>query len=333
MLTNQEKLYITEHYARWKPASYRYWESLPAAELGNTREEEQVAQAKSRPAIVLIHGYGASVEHYRRTFAGLKNRYRIYALDLVGFGLSEKKNGREVNYSPELWAQQVYDFLAYKGEEKAILVGHSLGGMVSICFSQLYLDKVAGLILIDTAGLPDQGAAELEGARSQGNRNVDTGALLFNAIRTPLVGETLALLMTNRFAAERSLRDAYYNQRKVTPQLIEQMAAPLRTPGARDSYLAITRNFSTYQLKIKPGDIKVPVLIIWGDHDKWMPPATMLPRWRKLIPQAEVYTVESSGHCPQDERPDLVNPQILQFVEKIAGESPATSEQISAVSK
>lgn len=326
MLTNNERLFITEHFARWEPASFRYWQAIPSPELGNTNSEALAEAAKSKPAIVLIHGYGASVEHYRRTFNGLKGRYRIYGLDLVGFGLSEKKNGLQVKYSPELWARQVNDLLTFKGEKKVILVGHSLGGMVALRFSQLFPDKVEGLVLIDTAGLPDQGQAELEGARRQGRRNVDVGSLLFNAIRTPGVGEAMALLLTNQWSARRSLEDAYWDKRKVTSQLVEQFVEPLRTPGASASYLAITRNFSSYQLPIKPGEIKVPTLIIWGEHDKWMPAATMLPRWQKLIPQAEVYTVTGAAHCPQDERPDLVNPRLMQFVEKVTATPTANTE-------
>ena len=317
MLTNNEKMFITEHYAKWKPANFRYWEALPNPEFGNTNSETMAEEAANKPAIVMVHGYGASVEHFRRTFQGLKGRYRLYGLDLVGFGLSEKKSGNEVDYSPELWARQVNALLTFKGEERAIVVGHSIGGMVALRFSQLFPEKTVALALIDSAGLPDQGRAEQEAARKQGRANIDFGNFIYNAIKTPFVGETLALLLVNPLPVRRSLENAYWNKQKITPQLVEQFAGPLRTQGARDLYLAITRHFADYQLPLKPGDVSVPTLILWGQYDASMPPATMLPRWQKIIPEAETFVVQDAGHCPQDERPDLVNPRLIQFIEKV----------------
>jgi pimeloyl-ACP methyl ester carboxylesterase len=263
-------------------------------------------ESKTKPALVLIHGYAASVEHWRHTFNGLKGRYRIYALDLLGFGLSDKPDSDKVDYSADLWVKQVYDFLKYKKEEKAVICGHSLGGMVALRFCQLHPEMVAGLILIDTAGLPDQGH----------HHGFSFGELAYTMIKAPLVGETMAALLTsgNR-AIKRGLLQSYYNPAKVTSRLVEQFRAPLQTPGARASYLAVTRNFARYRLSLQPGDIKAKTLIIWGQHDKGMPPAEMLPRWQQLIPQAQTYIAGKAGHCPHDERPDLVVPQIMRFME------------------
>jgi pimeloyl-ACP methyl ester carboxylesterase len=313
MLTNEEKKYIADRYVNWRPGKIHYWESLPETFLD---DPAQVEESKQKPALILLHGYAASVEHWRHTFAGLKGRYRMYALDMLGFGLSDKPNGNQVRYSAGLWAKQVYDFLKFKKEEKVVLVGHSMGGMTSIKFSLEHPEMVAGLILIDSSGLPDQGQAEMQGQNREGSSQ--WGELLYSAIQAPLLGEAMAALLTsNTWVARRSLEQSYYDKSKITPQLVEQFLAPLRSPGARDSYLAVTRNFADYQLPLKPGDIKAPTVLIWGEFDRTMPPPVMLPRWQKLLPQAGVYVVAKAGHCPQDERPDLVNPQIIQFVENL----------------
>jgi pimeloyl-ACP methyl ester carboxylesterase len=323
-LTNNEKMYITEKYLKWTHGNIRFWESLPYVNPDEPGSSTWVEESKNKPCILMIHGYGAMLEHYRRTFAGLKNRYRLYAIDLLGFGGSAKPSGSEVQYSAKLWAQQVYDFLRTKKEEKVILVGHSMGGMVSMQFKLLHPEMVAGLVLIDTAGLPDQGRAEQENYHR--NVRINWGDITFNAIKTPGVGEAMAALLTipNGWATRRFLEGAYYNKAKITPQLIEQFTAPLRQPGASASYLAVTRSFADFQLPIKPGDIEGPVLIIWGEHDRMMPPDRFIPRWTNLIPQAETYRVSEAAHCPQDERPDLVNPVIMRFVEKVAGNLPTT---------
>lgn len=330
MLNNNEKVYIEDKYVNWKPGKIHYWQSIPTFMPDNPSSEKLTEDSKSKPALVLIHGYAASVEHWRQTFAGLKNRYRIYGLDLLGFGQSDKPSGAQVNYTAGLWARQIYDFLRYKNEEKVVLCGHSMGGMASLEFCRQHPEMVAGLILVDASGLPDQGKAEMQGRNSRQESTL-VGELLYNMIKAPFLGEAMAAILTsNRNIAERSLRQAYHNPAKVTPPLVEQFIAPLRSPGARDSYLAVTRNFANYQLPLKPGDITAKTLIIWGEYDKTMPPATMLPRWQKIIPQAKTFVAENAGHCPQDERPDLVNPQIMRFMETLDASVPVQQSTTEA---
>jgi pimeloyl-ACP methyl ester carboxylesterase len=316
-LRTDEKEYITERFVKWKPGGFfRFWESKP----------ENDPADKDTPALVMIHGYGAVLEQWRYAFADFKGQYRLYALDLLGFGGSAKPNGRQVEYSAELWARQIYDFAKYKGEKKIFIAGNSLGGMVGLEFARNYPEMLAGLILIDTAGLPDQGKLEQETARknSRFRGKLDLGMLTFSMIQAPIVGETLARLVTlppNDWAIRKSLENAYYDQRKVTPELIKDFITPLRSPGAADSYLAVTRSFTRFQLDLKPGDIKGPVSIIWGEFDRSMPPGVMIPRWKKLIPQAETFVVRNSGHCPMHESPEQVNPRMFDFMERVvAGE-------------
>ncbi len=323
-LGKNEQIYIVEKFAKWENWRIRYWESLPTETLDNPASAQQAEESKRKPALVMIHGYAAMLEHWRRTFAGLKGRYRLYALDLLGFGGGDKPNGQQVNYSAELWARQIHDFLKHKGEENAIVVGHSLGGMVALELKRRYPEMLSGLVLVDSAGLPNQGQAERE-ARDQNSRPgarqwINFGDLTFNLIKAPLVGETMAAVLTapNQLLTKRFLEGAYYNKSKVTPQLIDQFLEPLRQPGASGSYLAVTRHFADFQLPLKPGEIKGPVLIVWGEHDRMMPPDNMLPRWKRLLPQAETFRVAEAAHCPQDERPDLVNPRLMQFIDQVA---------------
>jgi pimeloyl-ACP methyl ester carboxylesterase len=325
MLSSAEKTYIEEKYVNWKPGKFRYWQALPVADLNNPQSEKLAEESQKYPALVLLHGYAASIEHWRRAFAGLKGRYRIYALDLLGFGQSEKLTGSEVQYTSKLWAKQVYDFLRYKGEEKVVIAGHSMGGMVTIQFAIDYPEMLAGMILVDAAGLPDQGNAETEAAQARNRRRnfIDFGRLTFEAIRMPVIGELAATIMANPVAVRQGLIQAYWKPEKVTPQLVEQFVSPLRTSKAALAYLAISRNFASFQLPIKPGQFDhVPTLIIWGEHDRSMPPKIMLPRWQKLFPEADTELILDAAHCPQDERPDLVNPAIMRFMEKLqdAGE-------------
>lgn len=323
-LTNNEKAYISEKFVKWQPGRIHYWESIPTANPADPDAAQKVAESEQKPPLIMLHGYAAMLEHWRRTFAGLKGQYRLYALDLLGFGGSDKPNGSQVHYSASLWARQVYDFMQFKGMEKAVIAGHSLGGMVALQFARQHPEMVAGLILVDSAGLPDQGQAEQEARRENsrpGSRQwINFGDLTFNLIKAPLIGETMAAVLTlpNERLIRRFLEGAYWNQSKVTPQLVEQFTEPLRSGGASGSYLAVTRSFREFQLQLKPGEIKGPVLIIWGEYDRMMPPDQMLPRWLKLIPQAQTVRIPDAAHCPMDERPDLVNPPIMRFLDSLA---------------
>jgi pimeloyl-ACP methyl ester carboxylesterase len=313
MIKDSEKLYITEHYVGWKPGKFRYWEALPKP------TDAGYEASKDKPALVFIHGYAAMIEHWRYALAGLKGKYRMYALDLLGFGFSEKLSGDKVHYSADLWARQVRDLLIHKGEKKAILIGHSMGGMVGIQFSRNYPDMASGLVLVDSSGLPDQGQVEKEGM-AQGKRRglIDFGELTYNAIKAPGLGELAAFAISaTEWAVRSGLKQAYWDTNKVTPELVEQFRAPLRIPGGPQAYLAVTRNFAEYQLDLKPGDLSLPTFIIWGEHDRSMKPEIVLPRWQKLFPHAGVYVVKDAAHCPQDEKPEEVNTQIEQFVEKL----------------
>ena len=323
-LTNNEKAYITEKFVNWQPGRIRYWESVPVSNLADPGSEQNAAESQQKPALIMIHGYAAMLEHWRRTFTGLKGRYRMYALDLLGFGGSAKPAGSQAQYSAALWAKEIYDFMQFKGLDRAVIAGHSLGGMVALEFARTHPEMVAGLILVDSAGLPDQGRAEQEAqqtnSRPGARRWINFGEITFNLIKTPVIGETMAALLTapNEGLIRRFLENAYYNKSKVTPQLVEQFTDVLRQPGVAGSYLAVTRSFADFQLQIKPGQIKGPVLFIWGEYDRTMPPDNMLPRWKRLIPQSQAFRVPDAGHCPMDERPDLVNPQIMQFIDGVA---------------
>jgi pimeloyl-ACP methyl ester carboxylesterase len=310
-LTANEKVYITERYMPWTYGKMRYWEHLPVASLDEPATAGYAEVSKNKPALVLLHGYGGMAEHWRRVIAGLKNRYRLYALDLAGFGYTTKPTNQQASYSPQLWVQQVAEFIQTRQEHKVILVGHSLGGLVSLLVQIDYPQLVAGLALLSPGGLPK--ANELQNSDGWGK-------LAGNAIKLPGLGEAFAAVFSlpKEWAARKFLEGMYYNLAKITPQLVEQFAEPLRQSGAAASYLAVSRASAKFVPDFRPGQVTCPTLLVWGEYDKIMPPDSFVPAWRNLLPQAEIYRVADTGHCPMDERPDLFNPRLIQFVEQVA---------------
>lgn len=102
------------------------------------------------PTLLLVHGFGASVQHWRRSMAILKKEYNVFALDLVGYGRSEKP---PTAYTPELWGMVLFDFVKEVVQRPVYIAGNSIGGYFAAAFaSDAYPQLCAGLILVNSAG-------------------------------------------------------------------------------------------------------------------------------------------------------------------------------------
>ncbi|KAL9269774.1 Pheophytinase, chloroplastic-like protein [Drosera capensis] len=125
----------------FKPDGYNFWK-------WKGRNIHYLVQGEG-PAIVLIHGFGASVFHWRYNIPELSKRYNVYALDLLGFGWSEKAI---LDYDAMVWRDQVVDFLKEVVKEPAVLVGNSLGGFTALVSASELVDQVVGVVLLNSAG-------------------------------------------------------------------------------------------------------------------------------------------------------------------------------------
>ena len=113
----------------------------------NTRFQ---TQGNGGSNVILIHGLGGYLEHWQQNIESLADRHRVYALDLVGFGRSDKP---EADYCLPFFARFVRDFMDCQGIERATLVGNSLGGSIALQFAIDFPSRVEKLVLVDSAGL------------------------------------------------------------------------------------------------------------------------------------------------------------------------------------
>ena len=102
----------------------------------------------NRPPLLLVHGFGASTDHWRKNIAQLQQNFQVWAIDLLGFGRSAKP---KQEYSGNLWREQLHDFIAQVIGKPAVLAGNSLGGYAALCVASEYSQSVAGLILLNIA--------------------------------------------------------------------------------------------------------------------------------------------------------------------------------------
>ncbi len=279
---------------RWLHGAYgrmRYWVSFPQHGL----------------PVVLIHGYGSVIEHWRRVMPALSQSHTWYALDLYGFGYSAVLPPRAPLL--QVWAEQLSEFLTRVVGEPAIVVANSLGGSVAahLCHTSPHL--VRGLVLVDTTGLPS--VVSLLSARKRA---------FYLAAQTPMVGEMIKTALGS-FGGEPGVRQflhaLYYRREQITPELVQTLTGPFRRSHMALFCLRVLRAFETFTLDIQPGDVTVPTLLVWGQEDPALPPIVAERLQQTMFPQAEIQIIPESGHCPFDETPaafcDIVIPWINQF--------------------
>ena len=262
--------------------------------------------------MLLIHGFGASSDHWRKNIPVLAETNRIYAIDLIGFGKSVKPApGAPIAYTFETWAQLIVDFCRIVIGNPTFLVGNSIGCVVAMQAAVLESSQVLGVAMLNCSLrlLHDRKRSTLPWYRS-------VPAPLFQSLLgfRPFGHFFFSRLARPKFIRN-VLRQAYARQDAVTDELVNLLLTPAKDSGAADVFLAFVR----YSQGPLPEDLlpqlQCPVLFIWGENDPWEP--VTLGRELANYPAVEDFVVlDGVGHCPQDEAPELVNPLLRNWVAK-----------------
>uniref|UniRef100_A0A1D1XI43 Putative hydrolase yugF n=2 Tax=Anthurium amnicola TaxID=1678845 RepID=A0A1D1XI43_9ARAE len=277
----------------------------------------------SGPPVVLIHGFGASVFHWRYNIPVLAKLYKVYALDLLGFGWSEKAI---IEYDATVWSDQVADFLKEIVKEPAVLVGNSLGGFTALMTASELPDKVRGVVLLNSAGQ--------FGDRSQQPDKNDGETVLKKYLLKPLKEAFQRIILGFLFwqakqpsRIESVLKSVYVNPSNVDDYLMESITRPAADPNAGEVYYRLMTRFmlnqSQYTLDSVLGRLSCPLLLIWGDLDPWVGPAKAI-RIKEFYPDTSIINLQA-GHCPHDEVPELVNRALIDWLSTLNVEGPLQS--------
>lgn len=273
------------------------------------------SQSNSQPAILLLHGFGASVGHWRGNYEVLSEHHHVYALDLLGFGNSEKPPSL---YGISVWVEQVFDFWQTFIQQPIVIVGNSIGALVALMATHIHPEMSKGIVAIS---LPD--LAELEELIPKPIRPVKRSLeAIVGRLLSPLLFYFIRRPQSIKFVLENF---AYSDRTRVDDELVQIIAQPAQDPQAATAFYYL--NVSMNQVESLPSSplpssreaiaqLQVPILILWGTKDRFIPIAL----GRKLVKYsslAQLIELPDLGHCPQDEAPSLVNSQILQWVSRI----------------
>jgi pimeloyl-ACP methyl ester carboxylesterase len=276
------------------------WQLAPELEA-KIRYQEYGSDNPGKTPILFVHGYGGMIEHWNLNIPEFAHEHKIYAMDLIGFGKSQKPN---VRYCLELFATQIEAFLYLKKLDEIIIVGHSMGAASAIYFAHYKPEKVKALILANPSGL-------------FGDMMDGMASVFFGLIGSPLIGDVLFSAFANPVGVSQSLLPTYYNQKKVDVKLINQFALPLQDKGAQYSYLSPSRRPLDFRLDHikKPCNYKGAAFLVWGAEDMALPPHKIIPEFQQLLPQAGAFIIPKASHCIHHDAHEAFNERLALILD------------------
>ncbi|MBP1695688.1 MAG: putative Carboxylesterase [Deltaproteobacteria bacterium] len=249
--------------------------------------------------LVLIHGYGAGIWVWEKQIDVLSQGYRVYALDLIGHGFSDRP---KIPYTPETYIHCLKGFMDGVGIEKATLIGNSMGGGVAWAMAILFPERVDRLILIDCVP-PDV----LHQVKNESFR-------MLAAVKDIPFLPYLVMAARNKSSIRQILLECVSDTRLVTPEAVNRQYQLSKIKGTpRVLYSTFKHAKEAFKLKDAFSLIRKPTLFIWGERDLVFPPP-LGENLHRAIAGSKFRKIEKSGHIPMWETPEEVNRAILDFL-------------------
>jgi pimeloyl-ACP methyl ester carboxylesterase len=249
--------------------------------------------------IVLVHGFGASSFSWRNNLNPIAEAgFTVYAPDMRGFGLSDK--GWDKSMSQDAQADRLKAFMDAQGIDRAVFAGNSMGGGIVTDFALRYPDRVRGLVLVDPA--------------IYGGMNSGVISALVSLPGIQRWGQQLVrFILANDDRNAGTIKSAWFDGSKVTPDVLSGYRRALQTPGWDISLLALVRDGASNNLGPRLKDLNVPTLIVWGEGDTWISPDNA-PKLNADIAGSELAIIKQAGHVPHEEQPAEFNGLLIDFV-------------------
>jgi pimeloyl-ACP methyl ester carboxylesterase len=244
-------------------------------------------EAGAGPPLVLVHGLGADVRTWRSAIPALSSTFHVYAIDLLGFGRSDKP---QIPYRIGTLVESLTGFLDAVGVDKTSIVGNSLGGWVATMFATVHPDRLTKLVLVDSAGYGEDPAQMVRDYLSQFDpATVATAERLLSSMNPEDQRKVEAAAVA--YFARRFSRDDGY----AVAALVE----------------SIMRGEDTLGPEVK--NIRSPTLVVWGRNDPVIP-LRVGQTLAQDIPNARAIVLDGCGHRPQTECAPAFNRAVEEFL-------------------
>jgi len=272
--------------------------------------------------ILLIHGFGASKNHWRFNQVILGEQTNCFAIDLLGFGESsqplalldyEHPKNNSIKYCFDLWGEQIKDFCKENIKSPVFLIGNSIGGIVALRAAEILGDDCAGIILIDCA------------QRTMDDKRLKKNDILMNffrpiiktAVRSRFISNTIFKRAANPKIIKEILKKAYPSGNNIDNQLIDILYKPSQRKNSAEAFRGFINLFNDYLATDLFKRVNNNIYLIWGENDPWES-LNEAKEWKEKFSNIKsLDIIKNAGHCPHDENPDVTNQLILNIIQEI----------------
>ena len=269
------------HFYRWKHGRV-FYKTSGAANAG--------------PPLVFIHGIGAGASSFmwRKNFDELARDFRVFALDLLGFGFSDKPAAAP--YSADLYVELITDFIREVSGYPVNVVASSLGAAYAIRVADEHPELINAMILNGPAG-----------ADALNRRPGMAGAAFYGLLQSPVLGTSFYNVM----ASERSIRDyardnLFYDHHRVTDRLVANLYATSHQPGAQHAIAAFLAGYLNTDTSSPFSRLTQPSILVWGKQDTTTPVEKGVSLAR-LNARAGLEVFDYCRMMPEQEQPERFN--------------------------
>lgn len=253
------------------------------------------------PAVVLLHGFGASQYSWREVMPDLGENYRVFAYDRTAFGLTERPTDWTGGnpYTRSASVSHLEGLLDAWDADPAVLIGNSAGGAVAMEFALAHPGEVRALILVSPA--VGSGGGPLAGRDW--------------LVETPQI-QRIGPLLVRRIAetGPDTIDQAWHDPAKQPADMLMLYEKPLRAENWDLAlwYLSTTGEISDLPERLDEFDL--PILVITGDDDRIVPTQSTI-KIADQLPGAELVVLPECGHLPQEECPQAFMEAVTSFLE------------------